>query len=220
MILIITNLLMCICAAVGFVNGAILFYKNNQPLYSQMATSALGCAALGRLYNIAVIFCGDGIPRTFNTGMLAGIGCFLFLFCANFGQMDSLCDMDDPKNKPIRFLALLAPLVLIWTGVFIVAMSPERLIYKVTLVIVLLVIMLASYYNLKHLLIHDVEFGIIRSIRGYNLVVLLLELLSSAEIGLTAFSLEKPLIPVQLLMCVCFVVMIPALKKGGQQWKI
>lgn len=217
---IITNFLMCICAAIGFSCGAVQYFKKNQPLYSQMVTAALGCAALGRLYNLAVIVCGDGIPRTFNTGMLAAIGCFLFFFSANYGQMDSLCDMDEPKNKPIRFLALLAPLVLIWTGVFIIAFCPERLIYKVTLSIVLLFIMLASYYNLKHLMIHDVESGIIRSIRGYNLVALLLELLSSAEIGLTAFSLDKPLIPVQLLMCVCFVVMIPALKKGGQQWKI
>ncbi len=217
---ILVNLLLCICAAAGFLHGALTYFKPKAALYAQMITSAMGCAALGRLYYIAVLVCDGSIPRTFNTGVLATIGCFMFIFSANFGQMDSLCDMSEPKNKKVRFLALLAPLLLLGAAVGIWIFCGERLVLKVTAMVQIVFLMQASYFNCKHLLIHDVEFGIIGSIRGYNLVMLLLELLYTAEIVCNVFLWEKLLLIVSLAMSVCLLLVIPMLKKGGKRWKI
>lgn len=214
------NLILWICASAGFLNGAATFFKKKQALYTQMVTIALGCAALGRLYNIAVLVCDGSIPRTFNTGVLATIGCFMFIFSANYGQMDSLCDMEEPKNRKIRYLAFAAPIILLGSAVFIWIFSSDSLIMRLTSVVQIFFIMLASYYNCKHLMIHDVEFGIIGSIRGYNLCMLLLELLYTLEIVLNTLGMDTPLSIVYLLMCIAFLAIIPVLKKGGQKWKV
>ena len=217
---VIINLVVCVCALAGFIMGAHSFFKKNQPLYAQMVTIALGCASLGRLYNAAVIVCGGSIPRTFNTGILATIGCFLFFFSANYGQMDSLCDMSDKKNGKFRWLALTAPLLLLPAALLIWFRCEENTMYRFVSVLQIVFIMLASYYNCKHLMIHDVEFGIIGSIRGYNLTALLLELLYTAEITFDAFSMFAPKSIVYVLMSICLLLVIPVLKKGGKKWKI
>lgn len=216
---VIINLVVCVCALAGFIMGVHAYFKPKQPLYSQMVTIALGCAALGRLYNAAVIICDGEIPRTFNTGVLATIGCFMFFFSANYGQMDSLCDMEDKKNRKFRWVALLAPMILLVSAVFIL-FSHNTLIYRVTCAVEILFIMLASYYNLKHLMIHDVEFGIIGSIRGYNLIALLLELLYTAEIAFDAFDLITVKSIVYVFMSICLLIIIPILKRGGKKWKV
>ena len=216
---VIINLVVCVCALAGFIMGVHTYFKPRQPLYSQMVTIALGCAALGRLYNAAAIVCGGEIPRTFNTGVLATIGCFMFFFSANYGQMDSLCDMGEKSNRKIRWIALLAPLVLLGAAV-LVMLSGNDLIYRITCMAEILFVMLASYYNLKHLLIHDVAFGIIGSIRGYNLIALLLEALYTAEIVLDVYEFVNVKNIIYVLMSICLLVMIPVLKRGGKKWKV
>ena len=66
----------------------------------------------------------------------------------------------------------------------------------------------------------DVEFGIIGSIRGYNLIALMLELLYTAEIALDAFELVTLKSIVYLLMSICLLIIIPILKRGGKKWKV
>ena len=217
---VIINLVVCACALTGFIMGVHIYFKKNQPLYAQMVTIALGCASLGRLYNAAVIVCDGEIPRTFNTGILATIGCFMFFFSANFGQMDSLCDMSDRKNGKYRWLALAAPLLLLPAALLIWFRCEENLTYRFVSALQIIFIMTASYYNCKHLMIRDVESGIIGSIRGYNLTALLLELLYTLEIFFDAFAMEAPKSIVYLLMSICLLLVIPVLKKGGKKWKI
>jgi hypothetical protein len=133
--------------------------------------------------------------------------------------MDSLCDMSDKKNGKFRWLALIAPLLLLPAALLIWFRCDEIATYRLVSVVQIVFIMLASYYNCKHLMIHDVEFGIIGSIRGYNLIALLLEFLFTAEITFDAFSMHTPLSIVYLLMSICLLLIIPVLKKGGNKWK-
>lgn len=217
---VIINLILCVCAAIGFIMGVRTYFKPRQPLYSQMVTIALSCAALGRLYNAAVIVCDGGIPRSFNTGVLATIGCVLFFFSANYGQMDSLCDMEDKRNLKLRWFALIAPLLFAAAAVIVFLFCSSGIAFKITSIAELAAIMLASYYNFKHLIIHDVEFGIIGSIRGYNLVALMLEILFAAEIIFDVFELAAPKSIVYILMSICLMTVIPVLRKGGKTWKV
>jgi xanthine/uracil/vitamin C permease (AzgA family) len=217
---VIINLVVCACATAGFTMGAHFFFGKQRPLYSKIVTIALGCAALGRLYNAVVIICDGRIPRTFNTGILATIGCFLVFFNANYGQMDSLCDYEIPKNRAVRWIALAAPILFAGCTAFLWISCKESIVLLVTLTVELLCIMLASYFNCKHLLIHDIKGGILASIRGYNLIVLFLEILYTAEIVCDAFKMTTPKSIIYLLMSLCLLLVIPVLKKGGKLWTI
>ena len=213
------NSVVCACALAGLLIGLLSFFNKRQPLYSQLVTLAVGCAFLGRLYNIVVLICDGAIPRSFNTGVLATVGFFMFIFSANYGEIDSLCEKKLPGNRKYSFIALAAPVLLETEAVLIVAFSGGSLVLRLTYAGVLTFIMLAAYFNLKHLLIKDVKGGFVGSIRGYNLIALLLELLYAAEIVFDAFDMYKPKSIVYLLMSVCLVAIIPVLKKEISNWK-
>ena len=217
---IIINSVVCACALAGLVIGLVSFFKKKQPLYSQLVTLAIGCAFLGRLYNIVVIICDGALPRTFNTGVLATIAFFMFIFSANYGEMDSLCEKKLPGNRKYSFIALAAPFLLEAEAIAVIAFSRQSIVLRLTYAAVLTFMMLAAYFNLKHLLIRDVEDGIIKSIRGYNLLALLLELLYGAELLFDAFDMLKPKSIVYLLMSVCLIAIIPLLKKEITSWKV
>ena len=217
---IVINAVVCACALAGLIYGLVSFFKKRQPLYSQLVTLGIGCAFLGRLYNVVVIVCNDEIPSTFNTGVIATIGCFMFIFSANYGEMDSLCEKKLPGNKKYRVIGLAAPVLLAAEAACIVAFGSCGIVLRITYAAVLGFIMFAAYFNLKHLLIRDVEGGIIKSIRGYNLIALLLEFLYAAEMMLDAFEIIKPKSIVYVLMSICLLAIIPVLKREITSWKV
>jgi hypothetical protein len=185
-----------------------------------MITIAIGCFTLGRLYAIVIPASGGQLEMTFRADFLALIGCFLFFFCANFGQMDSLCDMENKTNRKIRWYALLAPVLMFVVAILVLFVSKQALSYRITATAVIISIMLASYFNYKHLLIIDVENGIIGSIRGYNLMALLLEIICALALVFDSFGFEYPNSVLYVLLLVCIVLIIPALKRGIGRWKI
>ncbi|MBR4319835.1 MAG: hypothetical protein IKP69_07270 [Oscillospiraceae bacterium] len=212
------NLIVCICATIGFIMGVHAYFKQHQPLYAQMTTIALGCASLGRLYNVAVIVCDGDIPHTFNIGILAVVGCFLFFFSANHNQIDSLCDMTNPKNAKFKYIALIAPAIQAIVAGIVFFASDGKLALRISYLAEFLSIMLASYYNCKHLLIHDTDSGFIDSVRGYNLLVLITGFLYTSEITCDAFEVVIPKSFIYALMSICLLSIIPVLKRGVKKW--
>ncbi len=77
---------------------------------------------------------------------------------------------------------------------------------------------LAGYFNMKHLIIPDVDDGIINSLRRFNLVCLILEVLSLSEIGLYCFNLQTPIIFVQAVLGVFYIAFLPFLSKEARKW--
>ena len=65
----------------------------------------------------------------------------------------------------------------------------------------------------------DVDYGIIRSIRGYNLLALIYAVLCMLEMILTAspYSIIWTVI-VDVLICVILLIFIPVLEKGVKKW--
>ena len=216
---IIINAFVCISALIGSLLGAYSARKRKLPMYCRMVTIAIGCAALSRVYNIAVILCDGKLPKTFNTGVLAVIGCFMFVLSANCDEMDSLCDMSDPGNRHLRLYALAAPLVFAVCAAIVLFASSASVMLKITYAVEIVFIMLAAYYNFKHLIAHDVDLGVIKCLRWYNLLALLLELLYTAEIMLDAFGAIKAKSLVYLLMCICLAAVTPVLSSGIMKWK-
>ena len=214
-----TNLAMFICNAVSFTYGAIRFFRKGKALYLKMIVGGLGCMMLSRAFQFIALLTNGSLPSGFHVGTLGVVGGFLFFLSANYGQMDKLLDDGARENRKYRLISLIAPCVLagIYASLFFIPAAAEwRLIYGVMVAIM----MFASYFNLKHFIFPDVEVGIIRSIRGYNLIALLLALLSTGEIVLLALNLKTLLLILYIAICIVSLAIIPILERGVRKWAI
>ena len=144
----------------------------------------------------------------------------MFFFSSNYGQIDSLVDDGSKKNRRYRLLALIAPLAV--TGIYVLyyvrtGFGEDAAVRGVESA----VIAVASYYHLKHLIIPDVKYGIVRSIRKYNLLALIYAFLCMAEMLLSLFPLPFICTAVLcVLFCLTLTVLIPVLEKGAKTWTI
>ena len=213
------NLAIFICTAVSFTYGAIRFFRKGKALYLQMIVGGLGCMMLSRAFQFITLLTSGGLPEGFHTGMLGTVGAFLFFLSANYGQMDKLLDDGSRENRKYRVIPLIAPAVLagIYALLFLIpSTADKRAIYGVMTAI----IMLAAYFNLKHFIFPDVELGIIRSIRGYNLIALLLAALAVGEMAVLSLNAQLPILIVYVAICVVSLAIVPILEKGVKTWAI
>lgn len=203
----------------AFIFGAVNFFKRKVALYAQLITCAMGCFALSYLFEMILIYANGVIPTGFQVGNLGLIGGMAFLFTSSYGQMDGLVDDKTPTYHKWRVAALLAPaviLLLYLPSFFASTALQTRLVTLVQFAF----IGPAAYYNLKHLIIPDVELGIIKSIRAYDLVALLLEFFITLE--LVAINLGKGVLMAifSVIVALLFVMMTPTLKHGMKKWTL
>lgn len=208
------NIIACAFAFVGFVYGAILFFRPRKALYGQMITFALLCIVIGRLFNISRLISGGEFVGRFQLGTLAIIGSFMFFFSSNYGALDSIVDDGTKAFRKYRLIALIAPAVMLALYFSIFYMSNISDMWKVQGAVILLFAALCSYYHLKHLFIPDVDFGVVRTLRPYNFLALCYMFSSIAE----CYALSRDDAGLTLITC-CFsavftCVMIPFIAFG------
>ena len=205
-----------------FIYGVKNFFKKGKAYYLQIVTMAFGCYAMGSLYYLCQSITAEEVPEGFTAAYLGRIGFFLFLFTANFGQMDGLLDDRTPTFKKFRYLALLAPAAVALLYVPCV-LSDMLISTKISLVFMWLAAMCSSYYNFKHTIISDLGYGFVKAIRPYNICALILtftELVlhilwaNSDNCGFVIIAVVSALFSVM-----CAVTMV-ALKRGVEKWKI
>ena len=212
------SLALTVCAGIGFGYGLFRFFRDESALYVRMIIFGVGCAMLGRLFTTLLVLVNGDLFDGFNVGMLGIIGSFLFFFSANFGQMDSIVDDGSPKFRKTRIIALAAPLTVavLWC---VIAATYGIDSSSIWVGIEMLFVALASYYHLKHLIIEDVSFGLIRSIRSYNLLSLIYALLCIMEVLVMCFSLPNfCVVIVYVLECAVLLAFVPVLERGVKKW--
>lgn len=214
------SLAMTVCAFIGFNYGLARFFKVRKALYTRMIVFGIGSAMMGRLFETLMLFAFGEIPTGFHIGVLGVMSSFLFFFTANFGQMDSLVDDGSPRFRKYRMIGLLAP-----AGIAVLYFLSVRTggwgAGAVVAAVESIVIALASYYHLKHLVIKDVDYGIIRSLRNYNLLALVYAFLCMVEMILKSAPLSPIwIIAVDVLICVILLIFIPVLERGVRKWII
>jgi len=77
---------------------------------------------------------------------------------------------------------------------------------------------LAGYMNLKHLIVPDIKNGIVKLIRGFNLLSLIAEILTLAELSLSCYGLEDYTVYVQAVLGVVYIALLPLLYKEVCKW--
>ena len=89
---------------------------------------------------------------------------------------------------------------------------------RVSFLVISVIAGFAGYLNIKHLIVPDVDFGIVKSIRGYNLIAFLTEIFSLAEIGFSVFEYNSIIIYCQIILGILYAVMIPVLVSEVKKW--
>ena len=157
-----------------FVYGVKHFFKKGKAYYLQIVTMAFGCYAMGSFYYLCQSITAEEVPEGFTAAYLGRIGFFLFLFTANFGQMDGLLDDRTSAFKRFRYIALIAPIAAALLYIPC-ALTDMLLSTKISLVFVWIAAMCSSYYNFKHAVISDLGYGFANAIRPYIVQFMVLQ---------------------------------------------
>lgn len=196
------------------------FFKKGKPLFLQTITMAMGSHALGSIYHLCQTLTSDVFIEGFTPAYLGRIGFFLFFLTASYGQMDRIVDDGSSKMKPSRYIALIAPIcaALLYIPNWII--DDVSLRTKIVYAIVWVPAVIAVYFNLKHAIIPNMDFGFIKTLKPYNILTLLL--CFSELICLTAWDYYY-MVPLAVssivfgALCICMMV---AAKKGVDRWTI
>ena len=211
-------ILSLLIAAFAFGMGAGKLFKKGTPLYWQLYICAAGCFALRQLSETVNFLCG--LRGNIGVGMLSIFGCNFFLLSANYGTLDKVVDDGGAENRPARRLALLAPVVtaVLIALVFFTWRKNDPLCGALWL-LMLLPVLPASYFNLKHLLMPLDAFELLRATRSCNLVSLGFYLLSVLYAVFRALGNTLMAGVVSVVLSVSMLLLVSAAIKGREKWK-
>lgn len=216
----IAELVPLLAALFSLIYGLKHFFKRGKPLCMQSLTMAMASHALGSIYHVCQDLTSEELVDGFTPAYLGRIGFFLFIITASWGQLDRIVDDGSSGMRPARFVALIAPVCAVLLYIPNAMVANTLVATKVVYAFVWVPAIVSVYFNLKHFIIPDLDFGFIKSIKPYNIFVLLLSF--SELICLTAWHYYYAL-PLAIssvvfgILCVCTVV---AAKKGVEKWKI
>ena len=204
----------------SFIYGLRNFFKKGKPLFLQSITMAMGCHALGSIYHLCQTLTTETVLEGFTPAYLGRIGFFLFFITASYGQMDRIVDDGSPKIKPSRYIAIIAPVL---AGLMFLPnafMDDLPLETKITVLLVWVPAMVSVYYNLKHAIIPDYDFGFIKAIKPYNVLAVCLGFAEICCLTAWDYLYNAPLVITSILFAVICVATIFVAKKGADKWKI
>ncbi len=218
-ILIYLYLAMFVFAAVGFTFGAVRYLRPHKPLYASMITLGIGTAMIGKAYTMLRLLTGLQVTDVFHVGALGAVGAFAFFFSANFGQIDSLVDGGEKKFMKYRVLSVAGILVTALLSIPII-LSGADISEKITDLITAAVIAAASYYHVKHILIPDVDYGVVKCLRLYNTTALIYGILCMLEMTALSNRMDILLITACLLEGIASAALIVFMDRGVREWSI
>ena len=215
----ISELIVLICALIGFVYGMIKYSGLNKPPFPQIIVFAVGCVACGRLYLVVQNLTGTDLTDKFHLGVLGVIGSLLFIFSANFAAADSVGDKGSLKVGKYRLIAAAAPL----TALLFYVIS-SVVVQKTTLELILglgltVMVMCTSYFNLKHLLLSHTDNGLMNRLKAYNILALIYAFLCMVQQFALAINSEIAALITGILIGAVMLFIIPAIEIGVKKWK-
>ena len=219
-LILIANIIVCICALIGFLYGIIHFFKPKKAVYAQMIALAVGCVAFGRLYQVVRLLTGGDMTSGFQLGVFGVIGSLLFLFSANFGAMDSLADDKSRLLIKYRLISFVAPVAALVLYILFVGLTDLPRSVKIASALVTVFVMQASYFHLKHLIFPDVDLGIIKCLKPYNLLALIYTFLCMAEMVVIGLNNEIGILIVGVLIGAVLIGVVISAERGIKKWTI
>ena len=196
------------------------FFKRGKPLFLQSLTMAMASHALGSIYHLCQTLTSETVAEGFTPAYLGRIGVFLFLITSSYGQLDRIVDDGSKRMRPARIIAFLAPICSVLLFIPNTMVVDTMVSTKIVYAFVWIPATISVYFNLKHAIIPDLDFGFIKAIKPYNILVLCFSF--SELLCLTAWNYYKdiPLALSSILFAILCVSTIIAAKKGVEKWAI
>ena len=195
----------------ALVLGGTLCARRKQPLFFKILLFAAASCFLDALFEGCWLLVYGAAPEGFHVGYLDCVGMWFFLFSSYFGAIDRLADGGERRYLPYRLAALPAPLAVLGLTIW----SVIRWGAAASLLLLVIPMGATLFFALKHLLLPDVEMGIIRVMRPYNALVLLLGLcqmiMQMPGVSGTAALAATPLTSL-------LVAMLPTAEMGVRKW--
>ena len=211
-------ILSLLISAFAFGMGAGKLFKKGTPLYWQLYICAAGCFALRQLSETVNFLCG--LRGNISVGMLGIFGCNFFLLSANYGTLDKVVDDGGAENKPARLYALAAPVIMAALIALVFFTWRKNDPVCGTLWFLMLLPMLpASYFNMKHLLLPLDAFELLRATRPCNLASLGFYLLSALYGLLCALGNTALAGVTSVMLSVLMLFLVSAAIRGAKKWK-
>lgn len=204
----------------SFIYGISKFFKKGKPLFLQSITMAMGCHALGSIYHLCQTLTTDTVLEGFTPAYLGRIGFFLFLITASYGQMDRIIDDGSKRMLPSRVIALIAPICAILLYLPSGLMPELPLETKIAVLLVWIPATVSVYYNMKHSIIPDLDFGFVRAIKPYNILATCLGFAEMLCLTAWDFLYNVPLVITAFVFAGLCISMMLAAKKGAEKWTI
>lgn len=219
-ITIICTALSMVISFAAFAHGAIKLLKKGKPLYCQIIMWAVGCYCLQCIENCVVYFCGDFSDKGI-VGQIAMCGFFFALLAANFDTLDNIVDDRSQNNGKYRKLALIAPLA--YGGASVAAFLHIFPIYNFAACVyglALLSMTVASYFNLKHLLLPKDELGILSCTKMCNIICLVIYAVAVMLVLIYGRVTQVISNVLNVIVSVLVLVLTLAAEKGEKSWPI
>lgn len=204
----------------SFIYGLNKFFKKRKPLFLQSITMAMGCHALGSIYHLCQTLTNETIIEGFTPAYLGRIGFFLFLIAASYGQMDRIVDDGSKKIRPTRYIALIAPILAAVLFIPNATMIDLPIETKIAVSLVWLPAMVAVYYNLKHSIIPNVDYGFVKAIKPYNILATCLGFAELLCLTAWNYFYNTQLIIFSVIFAILCVTTMIVAKKGVEKWTI
>ncbi len=204
-------------AIFGTVYGLIRCRSGKMPLYALMSVMGLLCMALGSFHTVIRVMTSVPVEGVFQTGTLGTVGAFMFFFSSNYGQIDLLVDDRSAANRKYRLTAGALSALLLVSSILAVRGSAEAG-EVFGYILCSLSVSMAAYFNIKHLIIPDIEGGIVSCLRGHNALILCMGLMCTVKNAALSrdgyFFCALSAIPQCILTAACF----PVLERGVRRW--
>lgn len=201
-------------AAFSVLTGTFLCVRRKQPLFFKILVFGSCSYFLGILFESCWNLVYKEVPAGFHIGCLGYMGSWFFLLSAYFGAFNRLADAGGKEYRIYRLIAALPSLfvasIVGWT------VKNSSIISNIQLILITIPLVLTLYFALKHLILPDVEMGIIRVMRPFNACVVLLGLCQTA--ALLPVIPESAAVAIQILICVFLIVQLPVAERGIQKW--
>ena len=204
----------------SFIYGLNKFFKKGKPLFLQSITMAMGCHALGSIYHFCQTLTTEEVLEGFTPAYLGRIGFFLFFIAASYGQMDRIVDDGSKQIKPSRYIALIAPVCAVLIYLPNGTMDDLPVETKIAVLLVWLPAVVSVYYNLKHAIIPDCDFGFIKAIKPYNVLATCLGFAELLFLTAWDYLYNTQLVICSVVFALLCVAMMHAAKKGAEKWRI
>ena len=217
--LLIANSWILVCATTGFLWGVYQFFRNKGPLYAQIIVCGIACMMIDRLFQVIYILTQGEMKLGFDVALLSLAGAFLFLISANYGQIDSLLDDGDRRLIPTRITALIAPVIML--GLYSIPFfAVDVLNIRVGLIIMVIVVLPCCYYSLKHIIIFDVNDGLVKPLRPFNTLVLIYSVFVCLEFITEYLNMTYLYMAAAFIQGLIIPFLVPVVRKGVNRWTI